>query len=127
MAQPTTQYPTTTQMARTPGVAQGPAAVGSMAPMRAGAVQTPETEGAKPVLFDDIEPILLARLYPEALAGGMAEARALAMAAGEAAFEQGNKLVASAQEPVAGELPAPPPPYEPPQEGWRPPPIQTPR
>ena len=63
MALPTTAHPTTTQQAPTPGVAQGPATVGGMgaAPAHT-AAQTPTTEGARPHLLDDIDPILLARL-----------------------------------------------------------------
>lgn len=102
MAMPTTQHPAPpTQQAATPGVGASPGVVGPMQPMQHGQVQTPTTEGAKPVLFDDIDPILLARLYPDALKGGMADARALAMKAGEACHELGTKLMAAAQEPVA--------------------------
>jgi hypothetical protein len=101
MALATTATPTTTHQAPTPGVAQGPATAGGMgaAPTHT-AAQTPTTEGAKPVLFDDLDPILLARLYPAALAGGMADARKLALEAGEHTHELGTKLLAAAQEPI---------------------------
>jgi hypothetical protein len=75
-------------------------------------------EAAKPVLFDDIDPVLLVRLYPDAVNSG--EARTLALAAGQAAYDEGAKLVAAQQEPVAvpgAEIPpphhaAPPPPHD---------------
>ena len=55
-------------------------------------------EAAKPVLFPDIDPILLIRLYPESK--DTAELHAKAMAAGQAAHDAGAKLVAAQQEPV---------------------------
>jgi hypothetical protein len=55
-------------------------------------------EAAKPVLFPDIDPVLLVRLYPGAK--DAADMRAQAMKAGEAARELGAKLVAAQQEPV---------------------------
>jgi hypothetical protein len=119
MAMPTTTHPAgAPRQAATPGVGMQGAAP-PMAP----------AEAAKPVLFDDIDPVLLVRLYPSAESA--ADMRTQAMAAGEAAYEQGANLVAAQQEPVAGALPEQPPPgaqpYPPPQAGWRPPPIQTPR
>jgi hypothetical protein len=51
-----------------------------------------------PVLFADIDPVLLVRLYPEA--SNAAELRSQAMQAGEAAKEQGADLLASQQEPI---------------------------
>lgn len=67
-------------------------------------------EPARPVLFDDIDPVLLVRLYPAAR--DAAEMRAQAMEAGERAYDEGLKLVASQQEPVvgAGGEPVEPPP-----------------
>jgi hypothetical protein len=133
MAMPTTQYPAPpVQQAPTYGVgttgrAGPPGALESMRPSMVGVQQTPATPGAEPVLFDDIEPVLLCRLYPDAASS--AEARAAAMAAGVAAHEAGLNLVAAAQEPVAGaEAPPPPPaPQYPAAGGWQPPPLQTPR
>ena len=91
----------------------------------------------EPVLFEDIDPVLLVRLYPDA--ASVDELRSQAMQAGQAAKEQGAELVASQQEPVIGageepvqqpqypERPPPPPtqyPY-PPQAGqYNPPPQQ---
>lgn len=101
MAQPTTQNPAPlTQMAPTPGVGATPGTLQGMRPSMAGIRQTPETAPAEPVLFDDIDPVLLARLYPEATAGGSGEARAKAMEAGAAARDAAMTLVAAQQEPV---------------------------
>lgn len=58
----------------------------------------PPAPPLKPVLFDDIDPVLLIRLYPAAK--DVAELRAQAMAAGAAAAEQGAAAVASQNEPV---------------------------
>jgi hypothetical protein len=71
-----------------------------------------------PVLFADIDPVLLVRLYPDA--SNAAELRSAAMEAGQAAKDQGADLVASQQEPVVilGEEPpaqAPQYPQRPPQ------------
>jgi len=63
-------------------------------------------EAAKPVLFDDIDPVLLVRLYPEATSA--ADMRTAAMAAGTATYDAGQELVAAQQEPVLIEG-APPP------------------
>ena len=86
----------------TPGVGmQGPAPV------------PPPAEPVKPVLFDDIDPVLLIRLYPGATSA--AELRAQAMAAGIKTAEEGAANVAAQQQPVAiiGEpVPHPPPPPE---------------
>jgi hypothetical protein len=65
-------------------------------------------EPAMPMLFEDIDPVLLVRLYPEA--ADDTAMRAQAMAAGMAARTEGMALVASQQEPVLIEgqpLPAP--------------------
>jgi hypothetical protein len=67
----------------------------------------PAPEPAKPVLFEDIDPVLLIRLYPAAKDAG--DLRGQAMAAAEATHEAGLHLVASQQEPVAG-APEPPAP-----------------
>jgi hypothetical protein len=96
----------------------------SMRPSMVGVQQTPDTPGAEPVLFEDLEPVLLCRLYPDAASN--TEARAAAMAAGAAAHEAGLGLVAAQQEPVAGTEPVPPEPQYP-AGGWSPPPLQTPR
>lgn len=129
MAQPTTPHPQQHQpMPATPGMAGTPGTVaqplppgtlaataqqrvGQMGPpppnVASGAVQTQATEGARPVLFDDIDPVLLCRLYPHSKSGD--ESRGLAEKAGEAAHEAGLKLVAAQQEPVAPETTAAPP------------------
>ena len=62
-------------------------------------------EAAKPVLFEDIDPVLLIRLYPGAK--DVAELRAQAMAAGQLVHDEGAKLIAAQQQPVeiAGEPP----------------------
>jgi hypothetical protein len=62
----------------------------------------------KPVLFDDIDPVLLVRLYPESK--DAAAMRAQALAAGAQAAEQGAAAVASQNEPVLIEGMPPPPP-----------------
>ena len=102
----------------TPGVAtQGPAPAGireAMPPGSTAGVGTvplagigmlPGTEGGmtgiaplgplRPVLYDDIDPILLARLYPDA-----GDARAAAIAAGEERAAMSEDVVASQNEPV---------------------------
>jgi hypothetical protein len=132
MAQSTShEAPPPAPQQATPHVGSTPGSVGPMGaapsgigagsrPSMTGVQQTPETPPADPVLFEDIDPIYLARLYPQALAGGIGEARELAMAAGVAAHDDGLNLVASQQEPVI-ELP-PVPPAPPPPE-----PVPTPR
>jgi len=100
MAQPTTTNQATTapHQAPTPGVGATPGTVTGMqpAPMHSMA-QTPTTAPAQPVLFEDIDPVLLMRLYPHGK-----DARADAMAAGHAAHDAGLKLRAAAQEPAEG-------------------------
>ncbi len=92
----------------TPGVAmQGPAPT------------TTDQPPAKPMLPDDIDPVLLVRLYPASV--NNAEARGLAMAAGAATAAAGAELQASQNEPVAiegdGSAPAPVPPPRAAQHG----------
>ncbi|HEY2621192.1 MAG TPA: hypothetical protein VGI78_27900 [Acetobacteraceae bacterium] len=73
---------------------------------------TPESEVhlfTPPVLFDDIDVVKLARLYPEEFKAGYEGARAAAMAAGKAAFEAAPHVIASQQEPVSGQEGMPPP------------------
>lgn len=77
----------------------------------AGIGMLPGTEGGmtaiaplgplEPVLIDDMDPILLARLYPEAQAGEAA--RAAAIAAGEERAAASEFMVASQNEPVVFE------------------------
>jgi hypothetical protein len=55
-------------------------------------------ERLMPVLFDDLDPVLLVRLYPEEMQTDAARARA--MDAGNRVREEGEHLVASQQEPV---------------------------
>ena len=57
-----------------------------------------------PVLFEDIDPILLAKVYP-----GGGDTKAQAMAAGEAAKAAGAELVASQQQEQAPAAETPPP------------------
>lgn len=59
---------------------------------------------AVPILFDDIDPVLLIRLYPDEV--NLAGAKAMALAAGKATAAAGATLIAAQQEPVIG---APPP------------------
>ena len=80
MAQPTSHSADPPErQAPTPGVsprASGAAAAGLMgAAPSTGVQQTPETIGAEPVLFEDIDPVLLVRLYPEAASGANRAAR----------------------------------------------------
>ena len=60
-----------------------------------------------PVLFEDIDPVLLVRLYPGL---DYAEARAKALADGKITATEGAKLEAAAQQPIPGTEPPPPPP-----------------
>ena len=72
-------------MTPTPGVGmQGPAPT------------TTDQPPAAPMLPEDIDPVLLVRLYPEVV--NTAEARAMAMAAGEATAAAGEELIASQNE-----------------------------
>lgn len=82
MAQPTTDTPTS---------------VATMAPSptSAGPRQTPDTMPAKPVLFEDIDKVLLMRLYPDS-----ADPNSDALAAGDAAYNGSRDIVASQQVPV---------------------------
>lgn len=84
MASPTTDTPTT---------------VATMAPSptASGVQQTPDTKPAPPVLFTDIDPVLLVRLYPASK-----DAQGDALAAGQAAYDQSTTVVAAQQAPVAG-------------------------
>ena len=51
-----------------------------------------------PVLVDDIDPVLLVRLYPDSTS--TADARAQAIAAGNATHAAGETLVAAQQQPA---------------------------
>src|SRR5262245_13482118 len=77
---------------------------------------SPPPEPPTPVLLDDIQPIYLARLYPEHVAGGMSDARNAALEAGNSARDQGMQLRASQQEPLPA-LTEPEPPPPPPSGG----------
>ena len=99
MAMSTTATPAhTPPQAPTPGMVATPGnrppGVGMQGAPPVGVLAEP----AKPVLFEDIDPVLLIRLYP--WGQNVGELRALAMAAGEAAHEQGALLMAAQQEPV---------------------------
>jgi hypothetical protein len=63
------------------------------------APKTAAPPAAKPVLFDDLDPVLLVRLYGDAI--NLTEAKALAMKAGLAVQEEGAKLVAAQQQDMA--------------------------
>jgi hypothetical protein len=97
MASPTTEHSNHVQQAPTRGM-------GMTAP-KAGT----EAERPAPVLLEDIDPVLLIRLYPDA--ESTKAARAQAEAAGIATHAAGATLTASQQEPVLveGAAPAPPP------------------
>jgi hypothetical protein len=73
---------------------------------------TPEHEVpifTKPVLFDDIDPVRLVRLYGQMQSpGAMAALRDAAMKAGEAALKAAPDVVASQQVPVSGQEGQPP-------------------
>jgi hypothetical protein len=97
-------------------MAQGthPAGTPPLAQMKPTPGVTPEhevEEFTQPVLFDDIDPVRLVRLYGQLLEpGGMAALRAEAMKAGQAAYAAAPEVVASQQVPVSGqEEPAPAP------------------
>ena len=100
MAQPTTPHaPPLTNQHGTPGVGVSRATQMHDAPpgvIGGGVHVPPNVPPAEPVLFDDIDPVLLMRLYPKAK-----DARGDALAAGKAAFEASATVVASQQEPVA--------------------------
>lgn len=103
MAQPTSSNAAApAAQGKTPGVTpmgQSPAGVaGGQRPSMQGVQQTPDTAPAEPVLFDDLDPVLLARMYPNAKSGE--EARSHAMEAGRQAHAHGHKLVAAQQEPT---------------------------
>jgi hypothetical protein len=66
--------------------------------------QYPDTRPADPVLFDDIEPVYLARLYPGQMRGNFGKMGELAKAAGENAHLQGTYLT-----PLEGVRPPPHP------------------
>jgi hypothetical protein len=98
MALPTTEHHAPAQQQhQSPGVG-----------MQGAAPVAPSTEPVKPVLFDDIDPVLLIRLYPGAK--DAAELRAQAMAQGIKTAEEGAANVAAQQQPVVilGEPPPPP-------------------
>jgi hypothetical protein len=73
----------------------------------------------EPRLIEGMEPMYLARLYPEALAKGGGAATDAAMAAGKAAYEGGKTLKASQQDqgdtPPEDPAKPPPPPAPPPK------------
>ena len=96
MAMATTPTPTHTPQAHTPGVSPGVApAAGQMRAPGGTQAQTAATMPAKPVLFDDLEPVHYARLYPDAKSSD--EAKAEAKKAGQAAYDESAKVVAAAQ------------------------------
>lgn len=83
-----------------------PTKEGTQAPAQMAPTHMPEhASQTKPVLFDDIDPVLLIRLYPHAKS--LAGMRHEAVEAGEKAMKDGEHLQASQQEPVAG-APTPP-------------------
>jgi hypothetical protein len=100
MAQPTSSTSSPpAQQAATAGVGQHAAApaAGRMGAAPEGVLvarpQTQDTLPARPVLFDDIDPVLLMRLY-----GAGADVKDKALAAGRERFEMSTKVMASQQE-----------------------------
>ena len=89
MPQPTTEYSSEqTYQVQTPGVGmQGP-------PGRA----LPPAPKADPVLYEDIDKVLLVRLFPEA--DSITDAAAQALAQGTATAAAGEALESSQYEPI---------------------------
>jgi len=83
-----------------------PAQMKPMTPPAPAATTVP----VEPTLPDDMDRVLLLRLYPDL---GYEEARAKAIADGKATAAAGAVLVASAQSDVVGAEPPPPPPPAP--------------
>ena len=71
---------------------------------------TTENPPLEPVLFPDIDPILLAKVHGSAEVQSLPDMEAAAMAQGTETAALGAELEASQQEPVAGTEPPPPPP-----------------
>lgn len=72
------------QAAQREGTAAYPPRVGGMQPSMTGVMQSQETLGAEPILFEDLDVTLLARVYPHTFTAANSEAGALAL-------EQGNR------------------------------------
>jgi hypothetical protein len=95
-------------------MAQGthPAGTPPLAQMKPTPGVTPDHEVepfTQPVLFDDIDPVRLVRLYGQMQEpGAMAALRAEAMKAGQAAYAAAPDVVASQQVPVSGQEGQPP-------------------
>lgn len=107
MALPTDHTaPQQPQMAPTPGVTPHSNTPIARNTLSMGPVVT-DAVSMDPVLFDDIDPVLLAKVYPDATDAQ----RAAAVAAGKAAQEAGRELHAAQQEPVT------PPPADMPKGG----------
>ena len=71
-------------------------------PTASGVQQTPDTKPAVPVLFTDLDPVLLVRLYP-----GSSDAQSDALAAGQAAYDQSTTIIAAQQAPLTSMEPTP--------------------
>jgi len=71
---------------------------------------TTENPPLEPVLFPDIDPILLAKVHGNTEVQSLPDMEAAAMAQGTETAALGAELEASQQEPVAGTEPPPPPP-----------------
>ncbi len=100
-ATPATHQPgAPTSQAPTPGVGPYQPRAGGMQPSMTGVRQTPETEGAEPILFEDIEPGLLARVHPSSFAAGITDAGKRALEAGQRVREDALHLRANADEDV---------------------------
>jgi len=56
------------------------------------------TGGTPPTLPEGVDPVLLMRLYPDAV--DLASAKTKALAAGQAAYALGATIIAAQQEPV---------------------------
>lgn len=104
MAQPTTPHGSAPQQSPTPGVGHAPGTTTQMAPMPA----VGEPKPVEPVLFDDIDPVLLVRLHPHAKSNE--EARSLEMAQAKETFAASAKTIASQNVPPVVEGREPPPP-----------------
>ena len=80
------------------GTTDNPNDPARQAPMGAHRAEAEMTASAEPVLFEDIDPVLLAKLYPAEV--NLSEARARAMEDGNRVREEGRNLIAAQQEPI---------------------------
>ena len=84
------------------GIAGGgspyPPRQGGVRPSMIGPEQTFETAGAEPILYEDIDPGVLGRMFPKSFAVANSEAGQLALEAGERVREDGLHLRANVDE-----------------------------